>query len=68
MKHKIGKHYTLHVQKNGFTLWDNKDNRWILDASEFVSNGEITVVTNKFKQFVNKYTHHRTFVLRKPNK
>ena len=67
-KYKIGKYHTLLIQRNGFTLWDDRDGRWILDASTFVSGSEITVVTNKFKQFADKWMHKRTFVLRKPNK
>lgn len=63
----IGEGFELEIKENGFTLWDRRkgDNRWVLDASTFAEEGQITIDVNKFAQRVDKWNKKRTLTLRK---
>ena len=63
-KFKMGNNFFLEITKEGFCLWDIKNRRWVLDASTFVEEGQITLCYRMFKQTLNKWHKKRIFTWR----
>lgn len=57
---KIGKHeIMIQNNKQGVSIWIN--GRWVMDASLFMEDLEITICTNRMKKIKGKWDDHLKF-------
>ena len=63
-KHCFGKRYYIEITTEGFTVWDKKEKRWILDGSTFRVEKEITISADRFMRPCNEPIKHKVYRLK----
>ncbi len=63
----LNKRFELKIGDNGFSLWDIKDGRWILDASYFKHDKQVALANSEtlyfFKPIKSDIETHTKFKL-----
>ena len=58
-KIKLNKQLMLEIYPTGFTLWDIKEGRWILDASSITKNNQLEMSNHRDFLFFKKKKYYK---------